>query len=94
MKLLGRIIDDNGIRMDAEKVDSVVNWKVPTNRDLLHGFIGTVGYLADDILNVRIPLGILSSITGDTVMRFVHSMHEQTKKTSNNATKGLYMYGS
>ena len=67
LKLLGRIIDDDGIRMNTEKVDSVVNWKVPINRDLLRGFIGTVGYLADDILNVRIPLGILSSITGDTV---------------------------
>ena len=53
--------------MDADKVDSVVNWKVPTNRDLLRGFIGTVGYLADDIPNIRILLGILSSITGDTV---------------------------
>ena len=50
-----------------EKVDLVVNWKVPTNRDLLCGFIGTVGYLADDIPNVHILLGILSSITGDTV---------------------------
>ena len=67
LKLLGRIIDDEGIRMDSEKVDSVLNWKVPTNRDLLRGFIGSVGYLADDIPNVRIPMGILSAITGDTV---------------------------
>ena len=67
LKLLGRIIDDQGISMDADKVDSVLNWKVPTNRDLLRGFIGSVGYLADDIPNVRIPMGILSSITGDTV---------------------------
>ena len=67
LKLLGRIIDNEGIRMDAEKVDSVLKWKVPTNRDLLRGFIGSVGYLADDIPNVRIPMGILSSITGDTV---------------------------
>ena len=67
LKLLGRIIDDQGISMDAEKVDSVLKWKVPTNRDLLRGFIGSVGYLADDIPNVRIPMGILSSITGDTV---------------------------
>ena len=53
--------------MDAEKVDSVLNWKVPTNRDLLRGFIGSVGYLADDDPNVRIPMGVLSAITGDTV---------------------------
>ena len=67
LKLLGRIIDDEGIRMDPHKVDSVLSWKVPTNRDLLRGFIGSVGYLADDIPNVRLPLGVLSAITGDTV---------------------------
>ena len=53
--------------MDSEKVDSVMKWKTPTNRDLLRGFIGSVGYLADDIPNIRIPMGVLSAITGDTV---------------------------
>ena len=67
LKLLGRVIDEEGIRMDSTKVDSVLNWKVPTNRDLLRGFIGSVGYLADDIPGIRIPMGVLSSITGDTV---------------------------
>ena len=67
LKLLGRVIDSQGIHMDSTKVDSVINWKVPTNRDLLRGFIGSVGYLADDIPGVRIPMGVLSSITGDTV---------------------------
>lgn len=56
-----------GIRMDTEKVDTVLNWKVPTNRDLLRGFIGSVGYLANDISNIRIPLGVLSVITGDAI---------------------------
>ena len=67
LKLLGWIVDDEGIQMDSAKVDSVINWKVPTNRDLLWGFIGSVGYLADDIPNVCIPMGSLSSLTGDTV---------------------------
>ena len=67
LKLLGRVIDVNGIRMDPEKVDSVLAWKTPTNRDLLRGFIGSVGYLADDIPNIRLPLGVLSAVTGDTV---------------------------
>jgi len=35
LKLLGWVIDANGIRMDPEKVDSVLSWKTPTNRDLL-----------------------------------------------------------
>ena len=67
LQLLRRVVDNEGIRMDAEKVDSVLKWKVPTNRDLLRGFIGSVGYLADDIPNIRIPMGVLSAITGDTV---------------------------
>ena len=53
--------------MDPHKVDAIVKWPTPTNRDLLRGFLGSVGYLADDITQVRIPMGVLSAITGDTV---------------------------
>jgi Reverse transcriptase (RNA-dependent DNA polymerase) len=67
LRILGRVIDDKGIRMDPDKVDSVLKWKTPTNRDLLRGFIGSVGYLADDVPGVWLPLGILSIITGDSV---------------------------
>jgi hypothetical protein len=67
MKILDRIVDDDGIRMDPDKVDSVVNWKTPMNRDLLCGFIGSAGYLADDISKVRVPMGVLSAITGDNI---------------------------
>lgn len=49
LKVLGRIVDDEGIRMDPDKVDALVKWKTLTNRDLLRGFLGAVGYLADDI---------------------------------------------
>ena len=68
LKILGQIVDNQGIHMDPTKFNSVLNWKVPTNRDLLRGFIGSVGYLANDIPNIRIPMGILSSITRDTVL--------------------------
>lgn len=67
MRILGRVVNNDGIRMDPDKVDKVLNWKPPTNRDLCRGFIGAVGYLADDIHNVRIPLGVLSAMCGDTV---------------------------
>ena len=46
---IGQFMD---ICMDPTKVDSVLNWKVPTNHDLLRGFIGLVSYLADDIPNI------------------------------------------
>ena len=67
MKILGCVVSDNGIRMDPYKVDSVLVWKTPTNRDLLQGFLGSIGYLAEDIPNVRIPMGVLHGLTSDTV---------------------------
>jgi hypothetical protein len=50
--------------MNPHKVDTVVNWKTPTNKDLLSSFIGAVGYLADDCHAIRIPMGVLMPITG------------------------------
>ncbi|KAL7284496.1 hypothetical protein ACG7TL_001787 [Trametes sanguinea] len=67
MKILGRIVDDEGIRMDPEKVDNVLNWKTPTSKELLRGFLGAVGYLADDIASIRIPMGVLTTLTGSDV---------------------------
>ena len=37
LKILGHIIDDKGISMDPHKVDKVLNWKAPSNKDLLSG---------------------------------------------------------
>lgn len=67
VKILGRIVDDDGIQMDPHKVDALINWKVPTNRDLLRGFLGAAGYLADDIDRVRIPMGVLHTLMSDAV---------------------------
>ena len=66
LKLLGHVIDDAGIAMDPDKVDSIINWKVPTNKDLLAGFLGAVGYLASGCPGVRIPMGCLTKLTGKT----------------------------
>ena len=61
------MVDEDGICMDPDKVDALVCWKMPTNRDLLHGFLGAAGFLADDIDRVRVPMGVLHALTGDTV---------------------------
>ena len=67
LRILGCIVDDDGIHMDSDKVDMMKNWKTPTNRDLLHGFLGSIGYLADDVPGVQIPMRILSALTRDMV---------------------------
>jgi len=66
VKILGCVVTDDGIRMDPEKVDRVVNWKVPMNRTLCRGFVGVVGYLADDIFKVRVPLGVLAEASAES----------------------------
>lgn len=55
----------------------MINWKTPTNRDLLRGFIGSVSYLADDIPGIHIPLNVLSGITGDRVPFFWGYMEQR-----------------
>ena len=66
VKILRRIVTDDGIRMDPNKVTSIVNWKVPTNHTLCKGFIGSVGYLVDDIYKVRVPLGVLAEASAES----------------------------
>lgn len=64
--ILGHVVDDGGIRMDPAKVDEVIKWKTPTSKEMLRAFLGSVGFLADDIASVRIPMGILHELTGVT----------------------------
>ncbi|EJD38758.1 DNA/RNA polymerase [Auricularia subglabra TFB-10046 SS5] len=64
LKILGHIVDERGIRMDPHKVDTVANWKVPTNRSLLQSFLGAVGFLAPDCFGIRVPMAVLTPLTG------------------------------
>ena len=80
VKILGRVVDDDGIRMDPDKVDALVRWKTPTNRDLLRGFLGAAGFHADNIDRVRVPMGILHMLTGDTVPFHWEYTHQRAFK--------------
>ena len=66
LKILGHVVDEKGISMDPNKVNTVVNWKVPTNKGLLSSFLGGVSYLAGNCRNIRIPMGVLHARTGAT----------------------------
>ncbi|KZT33691.1 hypothetical protein SISSUDRAFT_969696, partial [Sistotremastrum suecicum HHB10207 ss-3] len=41
---LGSVLDRKGIKLDPHKVDNILKWKTPSNRQLLMEFIGAVGY--------------------------------------------------
>ncbi|KAI3997939.1 hypothetical protein K525DRAFT_176566, partial [Schizophyllum commune Loenen D] len=44
VRVLGRIIDSQGIRVDPSRVDEISKWPTPTNKRLLRGFCGAVGW--------------------------------------------------
>ena len=67
LKILGHVIDGDGIALDPNKVDSILNWKIPTNRELLVGFLGAVGYLASGCHAIRIPMGCLTRLTSKMI---------------------------
>ncbi|KAJ8456367.1 hypothetical protein ONZ51_g12171 [Trametes cubensis] len=77
LKILGHVIDEHGIAMDPHKVDSVANWKVPTNKSLLSSFLGAVGFLAPDCEGIRIPMGVLAPLTSSTKIWKWHETHQR-----------------
>jgi hypothetical protein len=73
LQVLGHIISDKGVSLDPHKVDSVLNWKVPTNASLVAGFVGAVGYLSNGLSKIRILLGVLSSLSEAKVFKWMHT---------------------
>jgi hypothetical protein len=63
--------------MNHDKVDSILNWKTPTSKELVQGFLGLVGFLADNIAQVRIPMGVLHTLTGANVIFHWHATHQR-----------------
>jgi len=41
---------------------------MPTNCELLYGFLGVAGYLADNIDRIRVPMGVLHELTSDSIL--------------------------
>jgi hypothetical protein len=64
LAILGHIIDEKGIQMDPNKIDSVSKWKTPTTKDQLASYLGALGYLAPNCPGISIPMGVLTKRTG------------------------------
>ncbi|GAU44596.1 hypothetical protein TSUD_187860 [Trifolium subterraneum] len=44
IEYLGHIVTGQGVSMDKDKINNVINWPVPTNVKQLRGFLGLTGY--------------------------------------------------
>lgn len=64
LALLGNVVTDKGIQLDPHKVDSIAQWKTPTNKSLLSSFLGAVGFVARGCKGIRVPMGALTPLVG------------------------------
>jgi hypothetical protein len=60
LRLLRRMINNQGVRMDPDEVDRVVLWRAPGNCDLSRDVISSASYLEDEMTYVHIPMGLLN----------------------------------
>jgi hypothetical protein len=63
MDCLGHIIDDKGIHTDSNKMEQVINWRVPRNAHDVQRFLGLIQYLQQFMPNVSAFMSPLSAIT-------------------------------
>jgi hypothetical protein len=66
LSILGHLIDEKGIKMDPNKVDSISKWKTPTTKEQLTSYLGALGYLAPNCPGIRVPMSILSKHASGT----------------------------
>ena len=56
---LGHVISGEGISVDPQKVEAIVNWKPPTNVSVVRSFLGLAGYyrkIVQGFSKIAIPL--------------------------------------
>eukprot|EP00121_Abeoforma_whisleri_P016886 Awhi_evm1s15480 len=62
VKALGHILSTNGISVDPERFATLRNLKLPTNKDELRSFLGSVAYVKSFIPNYSSTTSILSDL--------------------------------
>jgi hypothetical protein len=66
LSILGHLIDEKGIKMDPNKVNSISKWKTPTSKEQLASYLGALGYLAPNCPGIRVLMSVLSKCASGT----------------------------
>ena len=89
VKFLGKIIDENGQRIDPEMISAIVNMPAPVDKQTLRSFLGHMSYIGKHVADVRLaraPLDELLKADAKFIWEEKHSKaFEQCKKTASNS---------
>jgi hypothetical protein len=51
MEYLGHIVSNDGVRVDPKKIEAMRDWPCPKPLNILHGFLGLIGYYRKFVKN-------------------------------------------
>jgi hypothetical protein len=74
---LGHVIDERGIHVVKDKVDSIRSWRVPQNFNDVQKFVGLVNYLAPFLPDVSTYTSPLLSIMQNGTPFHWHAIHQR-----------------
>jgi len=75
IKLLGHTIEKGIISAAKERLERILNWKIPKNRKQLQSFIGLLNYVAPHFPHAATVAAPLTELTGSNVTSHWDDMH-------------------
>ncbi|KAL5832702.1 hypothetical protein ACOSQ3_016376 [Xanthoceras sorbifolium] len=62
LEYLGHFLSENGVRVDARKIEAMVDWSLPKDVSALRGFLGLTGYYQRFIKHYGLVARLLTSM--------------------------------
>ena len=81
VKFLGKIVNENGVSVNPERVERVKNWPIPTSKKELESFLGFCNYHREHIKDYSAIATPLHALTRDKV-EYIWSKKEQEAFTN------------
>ena len=87
VEYLGHVVGPEGVSMEAEKVQAILEWEEPTRKVDVQAFLGLVNYYRRFIKDCSKLAKPLTSLCGNTTFEWKKAQHESFKELKAAVTK-------